>query len=58
MDNFLNLMAGITLPVVQTLMGHNDVQTIVNEYGKTFNFYQVKEKEKYINYVTAEISQM
>ena len=50
--------AGITLPVLQTLMGHHDIQTTVNEYGKIFNFYQVKEKEKYINYVTAGISEM
>jgi len=50
--------AGVILPVVQTLMGHNDIQTTVNEYGKIFNFYQVKEKEKYINYVTAGISEM
>ena len=50
--------AGVILPVVQTLMGHNDIQTTVNEYGKIFNFYQRKEKEKYINYVTAGISEM
>ena len=50
--------AGITLPVLQTLMGHHDIQTTINEYGKIFNFYQVKEKEKYINYVTAGISEM
>ena len=50
--------AGITLPVLQTLMGHHDIQTTINEYGKVFNFYQRKEKEKYINYVTAGISEM
>lgn len=48
--------AGISLPVLQTLMGHHDIQTTINEYGKVFNFYQRKEKEKYINYVTAGIS--
>ena len=50
--------AGISLPVLQTLMGHHDIQTTINEYGKIFNFYQRKEKEKYINYVTDEISEM
>ena len=50
--------AGITLPVLQTLMGHHDIQTTINEYGKVFNFYQRKEKEKYINYVTAGISEI
>ena len=50
--------AGISLPVLQTLMGHHDIQTTINEYGKIFNFYQVKEKEKYINYVTAGISEI
>ena len=50
--------AGVTLPVLQTLMGHHDIQTTINEYGKVFNFYQRKEKEKYINYVTAGISEM
>ena len=46
---------GISLPVLQTLMEHHDIQTTINEYGKVFNFYQQKEKEKYINYVTAGI---
>ena len=50
--------AGISLPVLQTLMGHHDIQTTINEYGKVFNFYQRKEKEKYINYVTDGISEM
>ena len=50
--------AGISLPVLQTLMGHHDIQTTINEYGKVFNFYQRKEKEKYINYVTDRISEM
>ena len=50
--------AGISLPVLQTLIGHHDIQTTINEYGKVFNFYQRKEKEKYINYVTAGISEM
>ena len=50
--------AGISLPVLQTLMGHHDIQTTINEYGKVFNFYQRKEKEKYINYVTAGISEI
>ena len=50
--------AGISLSVLQTLMGHHDIQTTINEYGKVFNFYQRKEKEKYINYVTDGISEM
>jgi len=50
--------AGISLPVLQTLMGHHDIQTTINEYGKVFNFYQRKEKQKYINYVTDGISEM
>ena len=50
--------AGISLPILQTLMGHHDIQTTINEYGKIFNFYQRKEKEKYINYVTDGISEM
>ena len=50
--------AGISLPALQTLMGHHDIQTTINEYGKIFNFYQRKEKEKYINYVTDGISEM
>ena len=50
--------AGISLPVLQTLMGHHDIQTTINEYGKVFDFYQRKEKEKYINYVTDGISEM
>lgn len=50
--------AGISLPVLQTLMGHHDIQTTINEYGKIFNFYQRKEKEKYINYVTDGICEM
>ena len=50
--------AGISLPVLQTLMGHHDIQTTMNEYGKVFNFYQRKEKEKYINYITAGISEI
>ena len=49
--------AGISLPVLQTLMGHHDIQTTINEYGKIFDFYQRKEKEKYINYVTGRISE-
>ena len=49
---------GISLPVLQTLMGHHDIQTTINEYGKVFNFYQRKEKEKYINYVTDGISEI
>lgn len=50
--------AGISLPILQTLMGHHDIQTTINEYGKVFNFYQRKEKEKYIDYVTNGISEM
>ena len=50
--------AGISLLVLQTLMGHHDIQTTINEYGKVFNFYQRKEKEKYINYITAGISEI
>lgn len=49
--------AGISLPVLQTLMGHHDIQTTINEYGKVFDFYQRKEKEKYINYITDGISE-
>lgn len=36
----------------------NIVMYSPNEYGKVFNFYQRKEKEKYINYVTDGISEI
>ena len=59
-DVFKNnvIEAGISLPVLQTLMGHHDIQTTIDEYCKVFNFYQRKEKEKYIKYVTDGISEM
>ena len=43
--------AGISLPVLQTLMGHDKIQTTIDTYGDIYNYYQSKEKQKYINYI-------
>jgi len=46
--------AGISLPVLQTLMGHDKIQTTIDTYGDIYNYYQKKEKQKYIDYLKAE----
>lgn len=46
--------AGISLPVLQTLMGHDRIQTTIDTYGDIYNYYQNKEKQKYIDYIKNE----
>lgn len=46
--------AGISLPVLQTLMGHDRIQTTIDTYGDIYNYYQNKEKQKYIDYLKKE----
>lgn len=46
--------AGISLPVLQTLMGHDRIQTTIDTYGDIYNYYQNREKQKYINYIKGE----
>lgn len=46
--------AGISLPVLQTLMGHDKIQTTIDTYGDIYNYYQQKEKQKYIDYLNNE----
>ena len=38
--------AGISLPVLQTLMGHDKIQTTINTYSNIYNYYQQKNIEK------------
>lgn len=47
--------AGISLPVLQTLMGHDRIQTTIDTYGDIYNYYQNREKQKYINYIKGEL---
>lgn len=46
--------AGISLPVLQKLMGHANIQTTINTYGDIYNYYQNKETQKYIDYIKSE----
>lgn len=46
--------AGISLPVLQTLMGHSKIQTTIDTYGDIYNYYQQKEKQKYLDYLKNE----
>ena len=46
--------AGISLTVLQTLMGHDKIQTTIDTYSNIYNYYQEKEKRKYIDYLTSE----
>lgn len=46
--------AGISLPVLQTLMGHDKIQTTIDTYGNIYNYYQQREKKKYIEYLKNE----
>lgn len=46
--------AGISLPVLQTLMGHSKIQTTLDTYGDIYNYYQQKEKQKYLDYLKNE----
>lgn len=46
--------AGVSLPVLQKLMGHDRIQTTIDTYGDIYNYYQKKEKQKYIDYIKAE----
>lgn len=46
--------AGISLPVLQTLMGHSRIQTTIDTYGDVYNYYQKKEKQKYLDYIKNE----
>lgn len=46
--------AGISLPVLQTLMGHEKIQTTIDTYGDIYNYYQQREKQKYIDYLKNE----
>lgn len=43
--------AGVSLPVLQTLMGHDKIQTTIDTYGDIYNYFQNKEKQKYIEYI-------
>ena len=45
--------AGISLPVLQTLMGHDKIQTTIDTYSNIYNYYQQKEKQKYIDYLNS-----
>lgn len=46
--------AGISLPVLQTLMGHDKIQTTIDTYGNIYNYYRHKEKQKYSDYMNKE----
>lgn len=46
--------AGISLPVLQTLMGHSKIQTTIDTYGDIYNYYQKKERQKYLDYLKNE----
>lgn len=46
--------AGISMPVLQKLMGHANIQTTINTYGDIYNYYQNKETQKYIDYIKSE----
>lgn len=43
--------ADISLPVLQALMGHDKIQTTIDTYGNIYNYYQQREKQKYIDYL-------
>lgn len=44
--------AGVSLPVLQSLMGHDKIQTTIDTYGHIYNYLQQSEKQKYINYLS------
>lgn len=46
--------AGISMPVLQKLMGHANIQTTINTYGDIYQYYQNKETQKYIDYIKNE----
>ena len=43
--------ADISLPVLQTLMGHDKIQTTIDTYGNIYNYYKQREKQKYVDYL-------
>lgn len=43
--------AEITMPVLQKLMGHANIETTINTYGDIYNYYQQKETQKVIDYL-------
>lgn len=43
--------AGVSLPVLQKLMGHADISTTINTYGDIYNYYQQKETQKFVDLV-------
>lgn len=43
--------AGVTLPVLQALMGHADVETTINAYGDIYKYLELKEHQKFIDYI-------
>ena len=46
--------AGVTLPVLQALMGHADVETTINAYGDIYKYLELKEHQKFIYYIKNE----
>ena len=44
--------AGVSLPVLQALMGHDKIQTTIDTYGNIYNYYKQSEKQKYIDYLS------
>lgn len=46
--------AWISLSVLQNLMGHSRIQTTIDTYGDIYNYYQKKEKQKYLDYIKNE----
>lgn len=46
--------AGVTIEVLQTLMGHDKIETTINTYGHIYNYHKEKEKQKYLDYIKAE----
>ncbi len=43
--------AGVSLAVLQKLMGHMDIATTINTYGDIYTDFQQIETQKYVNYI-------
>jgi len=44
--------AEVTLPVLQAVMGHGDIQTTINTYGHIYKYLEKKEHQKYVDHIT------
>ena len=45
--------ASMSVPVLQKLLGHKDIQTTINTYTSVFDKFRDNEIDKYINYINA-----